>query len=171
MDNATAVVLGVEVSEDRQHTSVVAAGRLEGGLVYELVAYLTGTPGAVEEITSLHGRWEVLGVVIDPMGGATTLRRPLQAIAGVRVVEPATADVKVAHGEFVDLHRAKAIRHVQRAELEAAIQHLSERTLGGQPVFDRRGGQVDVGPAIASVLAVWGLQNIRPPVKPWAVYR
>jgi hypothetical protein len=170
MDRATAVVLGVEVSEDRQHTSVVAAGRLEDVLVYELAAYLTGTAGAVDEIVQLHARWKVLAVVIDPMGGATTLRRPLSEHPGVQVVEPGAADVKVAHGEFIDLHRAKAVKHASRAELDSAIQHLSERTLGGQPVFERRGAPVDVAPAVASVLAVWGLVNAKPTPAPFALF-
>jgi hypothetical protein len=169
MDKATAVVLGIEVSEDRQRTSVCAAGRVGEGLVYELVAYLAGTAGAVEEIVELHGRWKVLGVVIDPMGGATTLRRPLAEQPGIRVVEPTAADVKVAHGEFVDLHQARQVRHARRAELDAAIQHLSERPLGGQPVFERRGAPVDVAPVIAAELALWGLLNTKPPPKPFAL--
>jgi hypothetical protein len=169
MDKATAVVLGVEVSEDRERTSICAAGRVEEVLVYELAAYLQGTAGAVDEILELHGRWKVLGVVIDPMGAATTLRRPLSEHRGVHLVEPTTADVKVAHGEFIDLHRAKAIRHVRRAELDAAIQYLSERTLGGQPVFERRGAIADVAPAVASVLAVWGLVNAKPRPTPFFI--
>jgi hypothetical protein len=169
MDKATAVMLGVEVSEDRQHTSICAAGRVGEHLTYELVAYLEGTAGAVDRLVELHGRWTVLGVVIDPMGGATTLRRPLAGHPGIRVVEPAAADVKVAHGEFIDLHQARQVRHVRRAELDTAIQHLSERTLGGQPVFERRGAPVDVSPATASILAVWGLLNIKPPPRPFAL--
>jgi hypothetical protein len=170
MDKATAVVLGIEVSEDRQHTSVCAAGRLEGDLLLiELAAYLLGTAGAVERVVELHGRWTVLAVVVDPMGGATTLRRPLGERPGVHLVEPATADVKVAHGEFLDLFQAKRIRHTRQAELTAAVQHLSERQLGGQPVFDRRGAPVDVSPAVAAELAVWGLLNIKPPPRPFAL--
>jgi hypothetical protein len=170
MDGATAVVLGVEVSEDRQHTSIAAAGRLGEVLVYELAAYLTGTAGAVDEVVQLHGRWKVLGVVIDPMGGATTLRRPLGEHPGVQLLEPGAADVKVAHGEFVDLHRARAVKHASQPELDSAVQHLSERLLGGQPVFDRRGAPVDVSPAVASVLAVWGLQNAPEPLEPFALF-
>jgi hypothetical protein len=169
MDKATAVMLGIEVSEDRQHTSIVAAGRVGEQVVYELAAYLQGVAGAVDEVTDLHTRWKVLGVVVDPMGGATTLRRPLAEHPGIHVVEPTAADVKVAHGGFVDLHQARAVRHVRRAELDTAIQHLSERTLGGQPVFDRRGAPVDVAPVIAAELALWGLLNIKPPPKPFAL--
>lgn len=172
MDKASAVMLGVEVAEDRGHTSICAAGRLEDDLVLiELAAYLEGTAGAVERVVELHGRWKALGVVIDPMGGATTLRRPLRAVPGVLVVEPAAADVKVAHGEFVDLFRARRIKHAGQAELSTAIQHLSERTLGGQPVFERRGAPVDVAPAVAAELAVWGLLSAPPARKPFALVR
>jgi hypothetical protein len=39
--------LGVEIAEDRSHTSIVAAGLVEGDvLLVELVAYLDGPDGA-----------------------------------------------------------------------------------------------------------------------------
>jgi hypothetical protein len=168
MDTATAVALGIEVAEDRRHTSICAAGRLEGDLVLiELAAYLEGTASAVGRVTELCGRWPVVAVVVDPMGGATTLRRPLREVPGVKVVEPAAADVKVAHGEFLDLFAARRIRHARQAELTTAIQHLAERTLGGMPVFDRRGAPVDVSPAVAAELATWGLVNAPPKRTPF----
>lgn len=173
MDKASTVALGIEVSEDRQHCSIVAAGQLEAGLVLiELVARLEGTAGAVARVVEFHSRWKVLGVVIDPMGGATTLRRPLREAKGVTVVEPTAADIKVSHGEFLDLFLARRIRHARQPDLTVAIQHLSERPLGGTMVFDRRGGgPVDVAPAVAAELAVWGLENAPRPIEPWAAYR
>ena len=166
MDQVGTGTLGVEVAEDRAHTSVVSACRLGDGRVQvELAAYLAGTATAVDRITELCGRWKVLGVVVDPMGGATNLRQPLRD-ARVPVVEPTAADVKVAHADFLDLAHARRLHPVASVELSSAVQHLSERMLGGQPVFDRRGAPVDVSPAVAAELAVWALQNAPRPAAP-----
>jgi hypothetical protein len=169
MDRVGTGTLGVEVAENRQHTSIVSACRLEDGRVQvELVAYLPGTASAVDRIVEMCGRWKVLGVVVDPMGGATNLRQPL-ADQRVPVLEPTTADVKVAHADFLDLAHARRLHPVASAELSSAVQHLSERMLGGQPVFDRRGAPVDVSPAVAAELSVWGLQTAPAPRAPFFV--
>ena len=112
-------------------------------------------------------RWDAK-VPGDPMGGATNLRQPLRD-RGVPVLEVAAADVKVAHADFLDLAHARRLCPVASAELSSAVQHLSERMLGGQPVFDRRGAPVDVSPAVASELAVWALEHTKPPLKPFVL--
>jgi len=161
MDNASTVALGVEVSQDRQHTSIGAAGALEGDLVLiELAAYSDGTATAVERVVELAERWHVVAVVIDPMGGATNLRKPLREHRGVHLIEPATADVKTAHADFCDLFASHRVKHARQPELDAAIRHLAERTLGGMPVFNRRGAPVDVSPAVACELACFGLLSV-----------
>ena len=75
------------------------------------------------------------------------------------LVEPDAAAVKVAHADFLDLARAKRLAVVANDVLSTAMQHLTERQLGGQPVFDRRGAPVDVAPLVAAELAVWGLRH------------
>jgi hypothetical protein len=59
MDRCTGgVMLGAEISQDRAHAAIVAAGHLEHGLVLiELVVYMAGTAGAVDRVMELHGRW------------------------------------------------------------------------------------------------------------------
>jgi hypothetical protein len=110
----------------------------------------------------------VHGVVVDPMGGATNLRRPLTERRAVRLVTPDAAAVKTAHADFLDLAHRRDLAVVANDILSTAMQHLTERQLGGQPVFDRRGALVDVAPAISGELAVWGLLS-RPTVKPMIV--
>jgi hypothetical protein len=82
----------------------------------------------------------------------------------VRLVAPDAAAVKVAHADFVDLARARQLAVVANAALTTAMRFLTERQLGGQPVFDRRGALVDVAPLVAAELAVWGLRHGPPPV-------
>jgi hypothetical protein len=158
MDRIGTGVLAIEVAADRGHSSICSAGRLDDGRVQvELVAYLEGTHTAPERVVEWCGRWKVLGVVVDPMGGATNMRRTLGEHPGVRLLTPDAAGVKVAYADFQDLAHSRRLAVVADNTLSTAMQHLTERTLGGQPVFDRRGALVDVAPAVAAMLAVWGL--------------
>ena len=157
MDAVGVGVLAVEVAADRAHTSICSACRLDGRVQVELVDYLTGTATAVDRVVELCDRWSVLATVVDPMGGATNLRRPLGERRGVVLVGPDAAAVKTAHADFLDLAHQRELAVVANEVLSTAMQYLTERTLGGQPVFDRRGAPVDVAPAVAAELAVWGL--------------
>jgi hypothetical protein len=168
MDEVGVGLLAVEVAADRGHTSICSACRLPDGRVQvELVAYLTGTATAVDRVVEFSSRWKVLGVVVDPMGGATNLRRPLRE-RRVRLAEPDAAAVKAAHADFLDLAHRRELAVVANDVLSTAMQHLTERQLGGQPVFDRRGAPVDVAPAISAELALWGLLR-RSTAKPMIV--
>jgi hypothetical protein len=159
------VALGIEVSEDRQHCSIVAAGHFDGDLILlDLVAYLDGTDptGAV---LRLRGERKVLAVVVDPHSHAATAIRPLEA-AQVKVTKPASTDVVVAHGGFLDALAAGRVRHGGQAELTAAARHLQQRRLGGASAPERRGAPVDVAPAVAAELACWALETAPRPVAP-----
>jgi hypothetical protein len=158
-------VLAVEVAADRGHTSICSACRLPDGRVQvELVAYPPGVETAVDRVVEFHDRWTVHATVVDPMGGATNLRRPLGEHRRVHLVAPDAAAAKVAHADFVDLARARQLAVVASDVLSTAMQHLTERQLGGMPVFDRRAAPVDVAPLVAAELAVWGLRHGPPPV-------
>jgi hypothetical protein len=164
----TEVALALEISEDRQHTSIVAAGCLEGDLVLlELVRYLDGTD-AVPAVLELRGQRTVLTVVVDPHSHAATLIAPLEA-AGVAVTRPSSSDVVVAHGGFLDTLAAGRVRHAGQPELTAAARHLEQRRLGGASAPERRGAPVDVAPAVAAELALWALEAAPPPRKPFVL--
>lgn len=152
----TDVALALEISQDRQHCAVVAAGRLPDDLVLlDLAAYLEGTdPTAV--VLELRQQRTVLAVVVDPHSHAATAIRPLQA-AGVEVMRPASTDVAEAHGLFLDTLAAGRLRHRGQAELTTAMRHLEQRRLGGATAAERRGALVDVSPAVAAELALWAL--------------
>ncbi len=172
MDRIGTGILAIEVAADRGHTSICSAGVLEDGRTQvELVGYLDGTATAVDQVVEWCGRWKVLGVVVDPMGGATNMRRPLGEHPEIQLLTPDAAAVKVAYADFRDLAHSRRLAVVANDVLSTAMQHLTERTLGGQPVFDRRGAPVDVAPAVAAMLAAWGLLNAPPPrAEPWALY-
>jgi hypothetical protein len=148
--------IALEISEDRQHTSIVAAGMLPDDLVLlELAAYLDGTD-PVAAVLALREERTVLAVAIDPHSHATTTIGPLED-AGVKITRPSSVDLVTAHGNFLDLLAAGRIRHQGQPQLTAAARHLEQRRLGGATAPERRGALVDVAPAVAAELAVWGL--------------
>jgi len=148
--------IALEISEDRQHTSIVAAGRLPDDLVVlELVSYLDGTDPTAA-VLELQATRTLLAVVIDPHSHATTCIGPLEA-AGVRITKPNSVDLVTAHGTFLDLLAAGRIRHQGQPELTAAARALEQRRLGGANAPQRRGATADVSPAVAAELAAWGL--------------
>lgn len=149
------IALGVEVSVDRLHTSIVAAARDgETATIVALVEYLDGSDTAAQ-VAELAGRAVgLLGVVIDPRSPAATLVGPLGAL-GVRVVEVNTHQVAVAHGRFVDELRAGRLRIAEHPVLDLAAQHALARPLAGAEALERRKTLVDASPIVAAELAVW----------------
>jgi hypothetical protein len=151
------VALALEISDDRQHTAVVAAGRLpDGTILLELVAYVDGTD-ATDAVLEVKRSRTLVATAVDPHSPGATAIRPLEA-AGVKVTRPSSGDVAEAHGLFLDELAAGRIRHQGQAELTAAARHLEARRLGGAAAPERRGALVDVAPAVAAELAVWALQ-------------
>jgi hypothetical protein len=154
---------GVEISEARDHTSIAAAGWVDGGFILvELASYLSGTD-PTSEVLRLRDERTVTAVALDPHSPAATALAPLKA-ARVAVTKVSTHDVAVAHGEFVDAIRAGVLRHTGQAELTAAIRHGQQRRLGGATAWERRGAPVDVAPALAAEIAVWALQHAPAPI-------
>jgi len=166
----TEIVLAVEISEDRRHTSLAAAGSADGCTVVELLRYLDGPTAGVEAVLEARASRPVTGVVVDPHSGAGTLLKPLQD-AGVAVTEPSSSHVSVAKNMFVDETNAGRLRIVPHPALTAAVRHAQERRLGGSTAWDRRGPGVDQSPLTAVTLAVWLLLTMPPPVVPLVAWR
>jgi hypothetical protein len=82
----TDICLGVEISEDRQHTSIAAAGHIDGDrILVELLHYLDGT-NPVEDIQRLLIERQVRMIAVDPRSpGATTGTSGLAMAAGLNV--------------------------------------------------------------------------------------
>jgi hypothetical protein len=130
--------LGIEIAEDRRHTSVVAAGAFDGDvLLIDLVHYVPGpdATGVVLELLeerkappSDEDRFpprKVRAVAIDPHSPAATLIKPLTdplRNAGVKLLEPSTSDVVVAHGSFLDGLAAGRLRHAGQPKLTDAVR-------------------------------------------------
>ena len=148
------VTFACEISEDRKHAAVVAAGREKDGtrVVVDL-AWYDHPRGVVARLAALYEKHDPVATVIDPRSQAATLLRPL-AEAGVVVTEPVTADVAVAHGEFLDLVNDGRLAHLDQPPLTAAVRSAQQRSLAGAQAWERRIA-VDQSPLVAATLAVW----------------
>jgi hypothetical protein len=156
------VALGVEISEDRDHTSVAAAGYgADGALVVELACYLDGPDAGVNAVVSLRAAVSVLAVAVDPRSPGATLIRPLES-AGVTVTQLSTPDVVVAQGEFMDALKGGRLKVVAAPELDRAARLAMTRPLAGGSAWQRRGAMVDAGPLTAATWAVWAAAHVQP---------
>jgi hypothetical protein len=148
------VTLAVEISEDRKHAAIVAAGREKDGtrVVVDLVWY-DHPRDAVVKLAALAVKHDPVATIVDPRSQAGTLLRPL-AEAGVFVTQPSTQDVVVAHGELLDLVNDGRLAHLNQPPLTAAVQAAQQRPLAGAQAWERR-VVVDQSPLVAATLACW----------------
>ena len=152
------VVFAAEISEDRKHAAIVAAGReVDGSRVLVDLVFYEHPRGVVARLAALWEKHDPVATVVDPRSQAATLLRPL-AEAGVLVTEPATADVAVAHGEFLDLVRDGQLAHLEQPALTAAVQAAQQRALAGAQAWERR-VPVDQSPLVAATLACWAFRR------------
>src|SRR5215207_5586411 len=151
--------LGIQISDDRRHTSIAAAGFIDDGVVLvELAAYLDGTE-PVAEVLRLRRERTVSKIVVDPHSPAATTIQPLSK-EGVRVVELTSHQVAVAYGLFLDELNAGRLKAASNPLLSQAVQHGTSRALGGAATWQRRGAAVDTGPLDASTFAVWAVLDM-----------
>jgi len=152
------VAFACEISEDRRKAAVAASGREKDGtrLVVDLLWY-QHPRDAVDRLRELNLKHDPVAVVIDPRSQAATLLRPL-ADAGVPVTEPATADVVVAHGEFLDLVNDGQLVHLDQQPLTLAVRAAQQRPLAGAQAWERR-LVVDQSPLVAATLACWAFRR------------
>lgn len=152
------VAFAAEISEDRKHCAVVAAGRAEDGrILVDLSPFYAHPRDAVAKLAGLYAKHDPVSVVIDPRSQAGTLIRPL-AEAGVMVREPSTAEVVIAHAEFLDLVNDGHLAHLDQPPLTAAVRAAQQRPLAGAQAWERR-VQVDQSPLVAATLAVWAFRR------------
>lgn len=148
------VAFGCEISEDRKHAAVVAAGRGESGrIVVDLSPFYAHPRGVVARLSDLYGEHDPVAVALDPKSQSATLLKPLRE-AGIIAVRLSAEDVAVAHGEFMDLVADGALEHLDQAPLTAAVRSAVQRPLAGAQAWERR-VSVDQSPLTAATFAVW----------------
>jgi len=161
------VAFGLAISEDRQHCSIVAAGRSERGkILVDLAPFYDHPRGAVKRMAGLSESHNPVSVALDPKSQAATLAGPL-AEAGIQVTRLDTEDVAVAHGEFLDLVGDGLLEHLDQGPLTAAVRAAQQRRLGGAQAWDPK-VPVDQSPLLAATAAVWAFRRWEELSKPGA---
>jgi hypothetical protein len=148
--------IGVDIAHDRGHTSAVIATRVQDGRVLIELHYLAASDTAQAVANLCASRPGLVATVVDPQSPAATLLAPLKDL-GVRVTEPTSRDVALAHGLFLDELKAGRLRYVDHEALTAAVQHAMARPLAGAEALERRRVDVDASPMTAAEVAVWAL--------------
>lgn len=153
------VAFAAAISESRKFASIAAAGRELGGtrLLVDVLWPMQPRAGAVARMTELYAEWDPVGVALDPRSQAGTLVRPL-ADAGIVVTGLSTADVAVAHGEFLDMIADGELIHLPQPHLTAAVRAAQQRKLGGASAWERKVA-VDQSPLEAATFAAWALRR------------
>ncbi|QQM15099.1 terminase large subunit [Gordonia phage Banquo] len=177
--------VGIEVSHNRSHASIVVAQRVAGGqAAVEVVARRVGTDWVIPWLTDPKRVGMFRRVAVQAKGSpASSLLDDLHRVNAAKVdadrdagrvpephfdvVEWGGGDLAKAHGQFFDLVTndpgAKFI-HMNQPILNQAAATAKTKLLGASFVFDLAKSPEDVAPLIAAVAAVWLLtQGVEAP--------
>jgi hypothetical protein len=152
-------VFCVEVSWDRSHTAVVAAGFTTAGLpAVELVKYDPGTDWVLPWLQERRGKYRC--VVVDRSAPAGSLLPDMtQPGAGVDLKVAGARDLAQGCGAIFDAVVTEQLRHRGQSQLNVALAAASTRQLGDVWVWDRKGSPLDIAPITGATLALWGLSS------------
>lgn len=152
------VVIGVDVSWNRDRASIVAAGRKDDYLPLEVIEAREGVEWLTERVAGICERWQC-PAVIDTGGPAAALHIALEN-RGIEVIPFAARDVANAAGFFYDAVRARRIAHLDDYRLNDAVRGATKRPIGERWGFNRK-GNVDISPLVAASFAVYAIESGR----------
>lgn len=165
----------VDVSWDRQNTSIAVAGRRGDGVPHvEVVAYRAGTEWVIDwfsdaERIERHGGH--LTVVVQGKGApASSLIDALSALEHVTVVDWSGSELGAGTGQFYDLVRdsglhevagqapqRRGLTHLPQPLLDVAATSAAVKPLGDSWVWNRKSSSTDISPLVACTGALWHL--------------
>src|ERR1035437_1515248 len=144
---------------DRSSAAIAVAGYLDHAgerPLIDVTDFGAGTGWVVERLVGLAARHENIGVVIDPGGPAASLIPRVQEF-GLEVIGVSTREVAQACGGFYDAVSNGTLRHRGSAPLDTSIAGAVKRSLAQSWALDRKKSIADPAPAMAAVLAHFGL--------------
>lgn len=151
---ADPVCLAWDVSPGRR-TSVAAAGMSETGEMHvEVIHSRAGTgwlPGRIAELLERH---EVLEVACDGLGPSAAIAGRVEEL-GIEVRRTTAGEYAEACGLFADGVGEKTLRHIGQEELDVAVRGARTRPLVDRWAWSRTKSVADVGPLVASTIALW----------------
>lgn len=165
--------LCLEITEDRTHGLIAAAGRRADGHWHgeviepgqRIPAGIQGTDWMLRRTLDIVEAQDICTVVIDPRRPAASLIVPLRN-AGVDVLTPIQGAIAGACGRFYDA-TGDAVNpdddgvrfyHLDQAELNASLGQAKRLDIGaGAFTFVKRGSHANLSPLYGVVLAMHGV--------------
>lgn len=166
------LALAFDISPDRRHGAIVAAGPNTAGVMHvEVIDYRPGTAWMVPRLLHLAQLWQPIAIGVDDRGPAasllTELGDPELGDLGIRKPtkpnEPQLGDLVITNaqdmaracGQFADAVRHGRLVHIGQDELGTALSAAVTRPLGDTWGWGRRGAQGDICALVAATLARW----------------
>jgi hypothetical protein len=154
----------VDANMDRSSAAIGVAGYIdqEGEMaLVDCAEFGAGTAWPVERLLQLSERHENIGVACDPGGPAASLIPRLREF-GLVVHETTTREIAMACTGFYDATKNATLRHRNSEPLNASIAGAVKRSLSQSWALDRKKALSDPAPAMAAVLAHFGLRTHGP---------
>lgn len=163
------IVLGVDISRERDKSSIAASGLVKEKTPVEVIEARDGANWVLPRLIEIAKKWDA-PVVIDSGSPASSMIGELEN-AGVAVISVGLRDYARACGSFYDAVQAKSICHLDDPNLRQAIVGSTKRALGDSWAWSRNSTN-NITPLVAATLARYGVVNepIEMPVQRSKIY-
>ena len=158
---AGAPAFGLDVSPDRSHASIAAAGgRPDGRVHVELIERRAGTDWIAERLGELVSRHHPIGLALDPGSPAGSLVTELTQLPVVPPLLLVTGrQYGQACGALFDDVSSRRLAHRGQPALDDAVIAARRRNIGDAWAWARPDAGPDPSPLIAATLARFGWGN------------
>ena len=164
---ADTVCFAVDVTPNREYSSIGVAGRREDGKLHvELVDHRRQTGWVVERVRELVEAKPAIGVVLDGASPANSLLSELTEALDIDVTVLTGNEHAQACGMIFDAVEQGTLRHIGQTELAEATRVAVKRPLGDAWAWSRKNAAGDISPLVACTLALWGVQTMDEPGEP-----
>ncbi|MCP3805384.1 terminase large subunit [Allokutzneria sp. A3M-2-11 16] len=151
-----ALVFFLDMTPAQTAGAIAAAGRRADGRMHvEVVEHRPRTGWMGERVIELVRKHNPAAVVLDPSSPAGALI-PVLREAGIEPKLMTARDVAHACSAFYDAATKDALRHLNQAELNAALAGAKKRPLGHAWAWDRQDPDIDISPLVAVTGALHG---------------
>jgi phage terminase large subunit-like protein len=156
---ADPVAFAVDMTPERSHAAIGAAGRRpDGALHVEVIDHRPGSDWVFARAAELDRKWSPCAWAVDPAGAAGSLIAGLEQ-GGLEVLKPTARETAQACGQFFDaVTDSRSVRHRGEHDLYAAVAAAQSRPLADAWAWARRNAAADICPLVACTLALWGHQ-------------
>ena len=154
---ASHLVFALDVAPNRDHASIVAAGKNHDGLWHvEVVESRSGTDWVAERLQKLWEQHSPLSVVVDQLSASLIP----ELSEGMGITQLAAVEHAAAFAYFVEQVAGRTVRHPRDDDLINALMAATTRPLGdGGMAWSRRGSSVDIDCLVAVTLALWAAES------------